>query len=39
MILLKLCELFKKDNENFNADKFIKACCEWKTHYQINLNF
>jgi hypothetical protein len=28
MILLKLCELFKKDNENFNADKFIKACCE-----------
>ena len=28
MILLKLCELFKKDNENFNADKFIEACCE-----------
>ena len=28
MILLKLCELFKKDNENFDSDKFIKACCE-----------
>ena len=28
MILLKLCELFKKDNKNFDADKFIKACCE-----------
>ena len=28
MLLLKLCELFKKDNENFDADKFIKACCE-----------
>ena len=23
MILLKLCEYFKKDNPNFNADKFI----------------
>ena len=23
MILLKLCELFKKDNENFDSDKFI----------------
>ena len=28
MLLLKLCELFKKDNKNFDADKFIKACCE-----------
>ena len=28
MLLLKLCELFKKDNENFDSDKFIKACCE-----------
>ena len=25
MILLKLCEYFKKDNPNFNADKFIDA--------------
>ena len=23
MILLKLCEYFKKDNPNFNADKFL----------------
>ena len=28
MILLKLCELFKKDNENFDTDKFIEACCK-----------
>ena len=26
MIILKLCELFKKDNKLFNADKFIEAC-------------
>ena len=26
MIILKLCELFRKDNENFNSDKFIDAC-------------
>ena len=26
MIILKLCELFKKDNKNFNADRFINAC-------------
>ena len=26
MIILKLCELFKKDNKNFNSDKFIDAC-------------
>ena len=26
MIILKLCELFKKDNKNFNADRFIDAC-------------
>ena len=24
MILLKLCEYFKKDNKKFNADKFIE---------------
>ena len=23
MILLKLCKYFKKDNPNFNADKFL----------------
>ena len=23
MLLLKLCELFKKDNKNFDADKFL----------------
>ena len=28
MILLKLCELFKKDNENFDTDKFIEACTQ-----------
>ena len=28
MILLKLCELFKKDNENFDSDKFIDACTQ-----------
>ena len=28
MILLKLCELFKKDNKNFNVDKFIEACTQ-----------
>ena len=26
MLLLKLCEYFKKDNKLFNADKFIEAC-------------
>ena len=26
MILLKLCEYFKKDNKLFDADKFIEAC-------------
>ena len=26
MLLLKLCEYFKKDNKLFDADKFIKAC-------------
>ena len=25
MLLLKLCEYFKKDNPNFNADKFLDA--------------
>ena len=25
MILLKLCEYFRKDNPNFNADKFLDA--------------
>ena len=25
MLLLKLCEYFKKDNPNFDADKFIEA--------------
>jgi hypothetical protein len=38
MLLLKMCEYFKKDNPNFDADKFIEACCEWKIHYQTNLN-
>ena len=28
MLLLKMCEYFKKDNPNFDADKFIEACCE-----------
>ena len=28
MILLKLCELFKKDNKNFDTDKFIEACTQ-----------
>ena len=28
MILLKLCELFKKDNKNFDSDKFIDACTQ-----------
>ena len=27
MILLKLCKYFKKDNPNFNADKFIELIC------------
>ena len=27
MILLKLCEYFRKDNPNFNANKFIKLVC------------
>jgi len=26
ILLLKLCELFKEDNPNFDADKFLKAC-------------
>ena len=26
MLLLKLCEYFKKDNKLFDADKFIEAC-------------
>ena len=26
MILLKLCEYFRKDNKLFDADKFIEAC-------------
>ena len=26
MLLLKMCEYFKKDNPNFDADKFIEAC-------------
>ena len=26
MLLLKLCEYFKKDNKLFEADKFIEAC-------------
>ena len=28
MLLLKMCEYFKKNNPNFDADKFIEACCE-----------
>ena len=28
MILLKLCEYFKKDNPNFDSNKFIDACCK-----------
>ena len=27
MILLKLCEYFKKDNPNFDADKFLDMVC------------
>ena len=27
MILLKLCQYFKEDNPNFNADKFIELIC------------
>ena len=30
MILLKLCEYFRKDNPNFNADKFIDMVGEDK---------
>ena len=26
MLLLKLCEYFRKDNKLFYADKFIEAC-------------
>ena len=26
MLLLKLCQYFKKNNPNFDADKFIEAC-------------
>ena len=26
MLLLKLCEYFRKDNKLFDADKFIEAC-------------
>ena len=26
MLLLKMCEYFKKNNQNFDADKFIEAC-------------
>ena len=26
MLLLKMCEYFKKNNPNFDADKFIEAC-------------
>ena len=26
MLLLKMCEYFKKDNPNFDEDKFIEAC-------------
>ena len=28
MLLLKFCELFKKDNPEFDSNEFIKACCE-----------
>jgi len=30
MILLKLCEYFKKDNPKFNADKFIELVADDK---------
>ena len=30
MILLKLCEYFKKDNPNFNADKFLDMVADDK---------
>ena len=30
MILLKLCEYFKKDNPKFNADKFIEFVADDK---------
>ena len=26
MLLLKMCEYFKKNNPNFDADKFIESC-------------
>ena len=26
MLLLKMCEYLKKNNPNFDADKFIEAC-------------
>ena len=28
MLLLKLCEYFRKDNKLFDADKFIEACTQ-----------
>ena len=30
MILLKICEYFKKDNPKFNADKFIELVADDK---------
>ena len=30
MILLKLCEYFKKDNPNFDADKFLDMVADEK---------
>ena len=30
MILLKLCEYFKEDNPNFDADKFIELVADDK---------
>ena len=30
MILLKLCEYFKKDNPNFDADKFLDMVADGK---------
>ena len=28
MLLLKLCEYFRKDNKLFDSDKFIDACTQ-----------
>ena len=28
MLLLKFCELFKKDNPEFDSNEFIDACCK-----------